>query len=119
MGSGRFLKSKKSSIKVRAVEPLGSVIFGGTRGKFLIQGGGLSHVPKLLDKALIDTSYHVSDADAIKAIYRFADETGLLVGGTAGLVLHDLYKLAETAKPDEVIIAVSYTHLTLPTILLV
>jgi cysteine synthase len=105
-GIGRYLKTRNPSVEVRAVEPLGSTIFGGKRGSFLIQGGGLSFTPTILDKAIVDISTHVSDADAIVAAHRFAQETGLLVGGTAGWVLHDLYSLAESAGPDEFIVGV-------------
>jgi cystathionine beta-synthase len=105
-GVGRYLKSRDRTIEMRAVEPLGSTIFGGRRGNFLIQGGGLSFTPSLLDRSVVDVSHHVTDAQAIAAIYRFAGETGLLVGGTAGWVLHDLYGLAETAAVDETIVGI-------------
>ena len=105
-GVGNFLKARKPDIEIRAVEPRGSIIFGGERGNFLIQGGGLSFVPANLDRAIVDTSTHVTDAEAIAAIYRFAGETGLLVGGTAGWVLHDLYRLCEEARAGEVIVGI-------------
>ncbi len=105
-GVGRFLKSQDPEIEVRAVEPLGSTIFGGTRGNFLIQGGGLSFTPTILDRSVVDVSTHVTDAEAIAAVYRFADETGLLAGGTAGWVLHDLYRLADAVSDGEVVVGI-------------
>jgi cystathionine beta-synthase len=105
-GVGRYLKSRDRSIEVRAIEPVGSTIFGGQRGNYLIQGGGLSFTPSLLDRGVVDVARHVTDAQAIAAVYRFARETGLLVGGTAGWVLHDLYDLAETAGADETIVGI-------------
>ncbi|PTW60526.1 cystathionine beta-synthase [Breoghania corrubedonensis] len=105
-GVGHFLKARKPGIEIRAVEPRGSVIFGGERGNFLIQGGGLSFIPANLDISIVDTSTHVTDAEAISAIYRFADETGVLVGGTAGWVLHDLYRLCEEASANDVIVGI-------------
>ena len=105
-GVGRFLKTCNPNIQVRAVEPYGSTIFGGPRGNFLIQGGGLSFTPRILDKGVVDTHSRVGDTEAIAAIYRFAHSNGLLVGGTAGWVLHDLYALSNTADPDEVIVGI-------------
>jgi cystathionine beta-synthase len=105
-GVGRYLKSRNPAIEVRAVEPLGSTIFGGERGRFLIQGGGLSFTPRILDRQIVDASTHVTDAEAIAAVYRFAGQTGLLVGGTSGWVLHDLYRLAETGGPEDVIVGI-------------
>lgn len=105
-GVGRYLKSRNAGIEVRAVEPVGSTIFGGTRGTFLIQGGGLSFTPGNLDASIVDIASHVSDAEAIDAIYRFAAETGILVGGTSGWVLHDLYRLADEADHGETIVGI-------------
>jgi len=105
-GVARYLKSRNRDIVVHAVEPLGSVIFGGQRANYLIQGGGLSFTPTILDKSLVDESTHVSDADAVAAVFRFARSNGILVGGTAGWVLHRLYELAGTGAPGETIVGI-------------
>lgn len=105
-GIARYLKSRNRNIAVRAVEPVGSIIFGGRRANYLIQGGGLSFTPTILDKSLVDESTHVSDADAVAAIYRFARTNGILVGGTAGWVLHRLYELARTGAAGETIVGI-------------
>lgn len=106
-GIGRFLKEHNRAIRIHGAEPVGSVIFGGERGNFLIQGGGLSFTPKILDQTVIDEHHKVSDKQAVEAIHRFAAENGIMVGGTSGWVLHVLYKLADQAEnSDRVMVGV-------------
>jgi cysteine synthase len=106
-GIGRFLKEQDASIRIVAAEPVGSTIFGGERGNFLIQGGGLSFTPSILDKRVVDQSFRVSDAEAIEAIHWLARSNGLLVGGTAGWVVHTLLKLArENFGPKDRLVGV-------------
>ncbi|MBR0947962.1 MULTISPECIES: PLP-dependent cysteine synthase family protein [Bradyrhizobium] len=93
-GIGRFLKERDPAIQIVAAEPVGSTIFGGERGNFLIQGGGLSFTPPNLDSHVVDDSHRVSDADAIDAIHWLARSNGMMVGGTAGWVVHTLLNLA-------------------------
>jgi cystathionine beta-synthase len=96
-GIGRFLKEQNPAIQVIAAEPVGSTIFGGKRGNFLIQGGGLSFTPTILDRDVVDQSCRVSDADAIRAIHWLARSNGIMVGGTAGWVMHTLLELARNS----------------------
>ena len=54
-GVGGFLKSRKQSVQVVAVEPAGSpVLSGGTAGPHKIQGIGAGFVPDVLDRSVID-----------------------------------------------------------------
>ncbi len=95
-GIGRFLKEQDPAIQVIATEPVGSTIFGGERGNFLIQGGGLSFTPTILDLDVVDQSRRVSDAEAIRAIHWLARTNGIMVGGTAGWVVHTILELARS-----------------------
>jgi cysteine synthase A len=84
-GIGRFLKEKKPSIKIVAVEPKNSAaLLGREPGLHHIQGIGDGFVPAVLDVNLVDMVFTVSDEDAIETTRRLSREEGLLVGTSSG-----------------------------------
>jgi cysteine synthase A len=84
-GIGRFLKEKKPSIKIVAVEPKNSAaLLGREPGLHQIQGIGDGFVPAVLDVNLVDMVVTVSDEDAIETTRRLSREEGLLVGTSSG-----------------------------------
>lgn len=87
-GAGRYLKEKKESITVIAVEPAASpVLSGGNSGKHTIQGIGAGFVPKILDTGIYDDVAAVEDADAVAYAKEIASSEGILVGISAGAAL--------------------------------
>jgi cysteine synthase A len=87
-GAGKYLKSKKSSIKVIAVEPSASpVLSGGSPGPHKIQGIGAGFVPEVYDKGIVDEIYQTDDAKAGNAARLLAKEEGILVGISSGAAL--------------------------------
>ncbi|MDR2480920.1 MAG: cysteine synthase A [Spirochaetaceae bacterium] len=84
-GAGKFLKSKKSSITLIAVEPAASpVLSGGNPGPHRIQGIGAGFVPEVFNKDLIDEIYKTDDTKASTIARRAAKEEGILVGISSG-----------------------------------
>lgn len=87
-GAGRYLKEKKESITVIAVEPAASpVLSGGNSGKHTIQGIGAGFVPKILDTGIYDAIAAVEDADAVAYAKEIARSEGILVGISSGAAL--------------------------------
>jgi cysteine synthase A len=87
-GAGKFLKSKKPSIKVIAVEPSASpVLSGGQPGPHKIQGIGAGFQPQVYDSAVVDEIYQTDDVKAGSAARRLAKEEGILVGISSGSAL--------------------------------
>lgn len=87
-GAGKYLKSKKSDIKVLAVEPDSSaVLSGGAAGKHKLQGIGAGFVPKVLDESVYDEVKTVSAEDAFAAGRLMGRIEGLLVGISSGAAL--------------------------------
>ncbi|MDR1048654.1 MAG: cysteine synthase A [Synergistaceae bacterium] len=87
-GAGKFLKSKKDSIHIVAVEPAGSpVLSKGTPGAHKIQGIGAGFVPEVLDTAVYDEVITVEDENAFAAGREIARTEGLLVGISSGAAL--------------------------------
>lgn len=87
-GAGEFLKSKKSGIRVVAVEPATSpVLSGGQPGPHKIQGIGPGFVPGVLNTKIIDEIYLTDDVKAGTTARRAAREEGLLIGISSGAAL--------------------------------
>ena len=98
-GVGKYLKEKKPSVKIVAVEPKGSpVLSKGKKGKHGIQGIGAGFVPEILDTGIYDEVIAVSDDDSFRMGRLIGAKGGLLVGISSGAAL---YAASELAKRDE------------------
>ncbi|MDR0709841.1 MAG: cysteine synthase A [Spirochaetaceae bacterium] len=87
-GAGKYLKSKKPSVKVVAVEPSASpVLSGGQPGPHKIQGIGAGFVPQVYDKDIVDEIYQTDDVKAGNAARALAKREGILVGISSGAAL--------------------------------
>jgi cysteine synthase A len=87
-GAGKYLKSKKPSVKVVAVEPSASpVLSGGQPGPHKIQGIGAGFVPQVYDKDIVDEIYQTDDVKAGNAARALAKQEGILVGISSGAAL--------------------------------
>jgi cysteine synthase A len=87
-GAGKFLKAKKSSVQVIAVEPASSpVLSGGQPGPHKTQGIGAGFVPQVYDKGIVDEIYQTDEVKAGTVARRAAKEEGILVGISSGAAL--------------------------------
>jgi len=95
-GAGRFLKSKKPSVKIVAVEPAASpVLSGGSPSPHKIQGIGAGFVPQVYDPSVIDEIYKTDEVKAGTAARRLAKEEGIIVGISSGSVLEAALTIAK------------------------
>jgi N-(2-amino-2-carboxyethyl)-L-glutamate synthase len=93
--------------KIVAVEPLGSVTFGGTPGKRHIPGIGTSVRPKLADTARPDRIVTVDERKTVDACVSFLRDYHLLVGGSSGTVLAAVKQLGPEFRRGDTIVAIS------------
>ena len=134
-GSAKYLKEMNPSIKVWGVDTYGSVFkkYHET-GEFdkneiypyLTEGIGEDILPENVDFKIIDHFEKVTDENAAVFARRLAKKEGILAGYSCGAAIAGLHQLKSNFKKNENVvvllhdsgtryIAVSYTHLTLPT----
>ena len=95
-GVGEFLKSKKDSVKIVAVEPASSpVLSEGKAGPHKIQGIGAGFVPDVLNTSIYDEIIKVENEDAFTTAKLLAKKEGVLVGISSGAALHAAIELAK------------------------
>ncbi len=95
-GTGEYLKSKNSNIKVVAVEPATSpVLSKGKGGAHQIQGIGAGFIPDVLNTKIYDEIIEIENEDAFKIGKLFAKKEGILVGISSGASLSAAIQLAK------------------------
>jgi len=106
-GVSERLRQVFPKVRVVAVEPAGSVTFGGAPGKRNIPGIGTSVRPKLADLANPDQVVTIDEEKTVEACLSFVHDYHLLVGGSTGTVLAAVQQLAPEFAPGETIVAIS------------
>ena len=98
-GVGEYLKEKKPSVKVVAVEPADSPLLSqGKPGPHKIQGIGTNFLPKTLNTKIYDEILTASTDQAYETARDFIHHEGFLIGISGGAAL---YAAVEVAKRPE------------------
>lgn len=100
-GIGEYLKSKKSGVKVVAVEPLSSAVLSkGTPGPHKIQGIGAGFVPEVLNTGVYDEIIAVDNEDAFATGRLIGRSEGVLVGISSGAAAWAAIELAKRPENE-------------------
>ncbi len=95
-GTGEYLKSKNSDVKIVGIEPCDSpVLSGGKAGPHPLQGIGAGFIPEILNTDILDEIVTVSGEQAFKSSRLLATKEGVLVGISSGAALHTAIELAK------------------------
>ena len=86
MGCARFFKQRRPSVRIVAIDTVGSVTFGAAPARRMIPGLGTSMRPPLLDESFVDEVIYIEEADTIRTCHRLARH-GFLFGGSTGTVV--------------------------------
>ena len=98
-GVGRYLKERKPTVQIVAVEPASSpLLTKGVARPHGIQGIGANFVPGVLDRSVIDEIIPVTDEDAMAAGRALGRREGVLIGISSGACLHAALELARRAE---------------------
>ncbi len=107
-GNSEVLKAAIPHLRTVAVEPLNvrNISGGGTTGTHKLEGIGLSFVPSILRKDLIDDIVAVSDVDAYHTAHQLARQEGVFGGATSGANVWAALQRAKVLGPGKTIVTV-------------
>jgi cysteine synthase len=118
-GVGEFLKKKKPSVRIIAVEPEDSAVLSGRQpGPHKIQGIGAGFIPEVLDRAVIDEVVTVGNQtafDMARALARFEGIPGGISSGAALAASFEVGARPEYAGKNIVVVLPSFAERYLST----
>ena len=98
-GTGKYLKEKKPSVKVVAVEPSASAVLNGKpAGPHKIQGIGAGFIPDVLDTSIYDETQDVDNEKEFEYGRLLGTTEGILAGISSGAALYA--GIEEAKKPE-------------------
>jgi 2,3-diaminopropionate biosynthesis protein SbnA len=107
MGCAEAFARHSPDTRIVAVDPVGSITFGGTAARRLIPGIGNSQVPPLIDTTLASHFVMVEELAAVTMCRQIASHEGLALGGSSGSALAAVVEMRELFGADDQIVAIS------------
>jgi N-(2-amino-2-carboxyethyl)-L-glutamate synthase len=86
MGCAHYFSEWHRTVRIVAIDSVGSTNFGGPSGRRLIPGLGTSVRPPQLDESYVDEVRWIEEADTIRTCHRLA-RRGFPFGGSIGTVV--------------------------------
>ncbi|MCL1630452.1 cysteine synthase family protein [Sporolactobacillus sp. CPB3-1] len=105
-GTAEYLKAKNPDVKTIVVEPVGSILNGGTPAEHRTEGIGMEFIPSFVKTEYFDGIYTVSDEDAFRRLKEAARKEGLLIGSSSGSALHAALLEAERSRKGTNIVVI-------------
>lgn len=106
-GVARYLKEVKPSVRVIAVDPVGSIFHDlfkyqkqSEPGRYYVEGIGTDTPCQAMDFSVVDEIIQANDREAFSEARRIVMDEGLIVGGSAGSNLAALRKWT-SSNPDK------------------
>ncbi len=118
-GVARYLKEKKTNIKIWGIDTYGSVfkkyhetgIFDEKEiYPYITEGIGEDILPKNVDFSLIDHFEKVTDKDGALIARKLARQEGILLGYSAGSAMAGLLQMGDQLTKDDVVVVIFHDH---------
>lgn len=110
-GTAIGLKKRNIKAKIIAVEPVGSIIFGGLGSPYFQSGTGNpkgADIPSIINFDLVDKNLYASDQEAFDTCRYVAKRLGIMIGGSAGGVMFNAIKIAsQVRKPGKMVLIIA------------
>lgn len=106
MGCARYFREAKPSVRIVAIDAVGSVTFGQPPAPRMIPGLGTGVRPQLLDMSYVDDVVMVPEVDTVRTCRALA-RSGFLFGGSTGTVVSGALGWLAGNMPDEDVVAVA------------
>lgn len=113
-GVSRCLKERREAVRIVLADPQGSALYrwfhdGELRAEgpgSITEGIGIGRVTANLDGSPIDDAVHVTDAEAVAAVYAMLLEEGLFVGSASGVNVAAAIRVAQAIGPGHRIVTI-------------
>lgn len=105
-GIAKHFKQARPEVKIVGVDPVGSILGGGTEvGSYLVEGIGYDFIPDVLKNELVDQYIKTEDEPSLRMAKRLIREEGLLCGGSCGAAVWGALQAAKgLGKGDKVLV---------------
>ncbi len=113
-GTSRALKEKNKDIFVACADPHGFAMYElfkngnakSTPGDSITEGIGLGRVTPVVETAVVDDAFLISDEEAVTVIYELLEHEGLCLGGSTGINVAGAIRLAKQLGPGKTIVTI-------------
>jgi cystathionine beta-synthase len=112
-GAGRFLKEKLPNIKIIGVDAVGSIFYDYFKNHkmiephvYKVEGLGEDMLTGAMDFSVLDDMIQVTDQQCFLTARDLARKEGIFAGGSSGGAVYAALKVAESARPDDVIVVI-------------
>jgi cysteine synthase len=106
-GAGQMIRLARPEVTIVSTEPAGAALLDGQPWQpHKIQGWTPDFLPEVLDRAVAHRNVPVTDAEAIATSRALAVKEGIFCGISSGGTFAAALKVAETAEPGAVILAI-------------
>ncbi|UNK17449.1 2,3-diaminopropionate biosynthesis protein SbnA [Paenibacillus sp. N3/727] len=92
-GCSDYIRFRRLSTRIVAVDAAGSVIFGGTKGARQFPGLGAGIVPGLYHQGIADEVQYVSDRDCVEGCRQLVISESILAGASSGGVISAILRM--------------------------